>query len=158
MAFPAKGWPPRPASGTRSIRFFKRGTATGNWSDNAYLFIDGLAANTFVPMPYVKPGDITPIAIGSIPMGTGENPNDIVPGDTVGHVKAAIWANNIRICNDSGANELEYSFSAADDAGATNTQIHGVLRPNEVVLYRNRAEAGIAVRSAAGAAFRIEAW
>ncbi len=37
MVFPL-GWPPRPATQRRSIRFFATGTGTANFSDNAFLF------------------------------------------------------------------------------------------------------------------------
>lgn len=50
MALPV-GWPPRPASSLRSIRFFTSGTTTGAFSDNAFLFKDGAGANTLVPTP-----------------------------------------------------------------------------------------------------------
>lgn len=160
MPFPTSGWPPRPASGVRSIRFFVSGTATANWSDNAYLFIDDAGANTYEPMPYVAPGSTTPVQVGTrtspgTPMGGGSDPRDVLPGDTLGHVKAQIWANNIRICNDGGA-DLEFSFAVTDDMGAGALPVQGVLKPNEQVSYRNRYEAGIALRGAG--AFRVEAW
>lgn len=41
MAFPAS-WPPRPPSGVRSIRFYATDTATADFADRAYLFIDGV--------------------------------------------------------------------------------------------------------------------
>lgn len=37
MAFPA-GWPPRTASGQKSLRFYLTGTCTANFDDNAFLF------------------------------------------------------------------------------------------------------------------------
>ena len=74
MAFPSEGWPPRPPSGTRSIRFYATGTGTANFSDNAFLFIDGTNANPFVPLPVVPPGSTAPVALGSFPVGTGRAP------------------------------------------------------------------------------------
>lgn len=148
MAFPV-GWPPRPASGVRSIRFFVSGTTAARWSDNAYLFIDDVGANTFTPMPYVKPGDNTAIvAVGDrntpgSPMGTGANPNDVPPGDPLGQQKALIWANSVRVFND-GAADLEVSFGASSDVGAGPTQ--GIVKPGKNLLYRVRYEAGIALR------------
>jgi hypothetical protein len=68
-----------------------------------------------------------------------------------------IWCNTIHIYND-GANDLEFTFTAIDDAGPTNTQVHGVVKSGKDNLYRTRFEAGIAVRSVAGTTFRIEAW
>lgn len=165
MPFPA-GWPPRPNSGRRSIRFFVTGTTTANWSDNAYLFIDDVGANTFQPMPFIKPGELTVVNVGDrnipgSPMGTGSNPNDILPGDILGHVKPLVWANSIRICNDSGVNSLEYSFAVTGDAAGPALPVQGVLRPNQKLLYRDRYEAGIALRFPGGggaATFRVEAW
>jgi len=164
MAFPT-GWPPRPASGVRSIRFYVAGTATANWSDNAYLFREGVAgtANPYLPTPVVPSGSSgpgvtaqvgTPAASGS-PMGAGSVVG-LPPGETSAEVPM-IWANTIHIYND-GANDLEFTFTAIDDAGATNTQVHGVVKSGKDAIYRQRYEAGIAVRSVAGAAFRIEAW
>lgn len=164
MPFPA-GWPPRPCSGRRSIRFFVSGTTTANWSDNAFLFIDDPGANTFVPMPHIKPGELTVVEVGNrnvpgSPMGTGSNPNDILPGDTFGHVKALVWANSIRIFND-GVNDIEYSFAVTGDAGAPALPVHGVIKTTESFSFRDRYEAGIALRFPGGggaSAFRIEAW
>lgn len=160
MAFPT-GWPPRPASGVRSIRFFVSGTGTANWSDNAYLFVDDVGANTFQPTPYVPPGSSGPGVTAAVgdrstpgsPMGTGENPNDVLPGETVGNVKKQIWSNTIRIINDGGG-DLQFSFAAPDD---TSTLIQGVVKANEELVYRQRHEAGIALRGA-GVNFRVEAW
>lgn len=89
MAFPA-GWPPRPASGLRSIRFYQAATAaSANFSDNAYLFSDGITANTFKETPYLDPGEeATPAPLGvndpifnagGSPVGTGRNPGDAIP-------------------------------------------------------------------------------
>lgn len=89
MAFPA-GWPPRPATGTRSLRFYKGLTAaTANFSDNAYLFSDGVGASTIRPTPYVAPGDTSAVHVGELsatlsvgtqpggsPAGGGRDPRD----------------------------------------------------------------------------------
>lgn len=155
MALPT-GWPPRPAEGIRSIRFYITGSATANFSDNAYLFSDQASANTFNPLPYQIPGDNTPIAVGDLtaggtPSGTGQEARDaniLAPSGEQAVPHPMIWAQTIRICNDSGANDLEYSFDGAD--------VHGKLLPGEQVIYRNRFEAGIALRG--NGTFRIEAW
>lgn len=166
MAFPFVGWPPRPASGLRSIRFFKAGTTTANWSENAYLFIDVAGANTFVPMPYVRPGDNTAIvAVGDrntpgAPMGTGANPLDVPPGSALGQQKALVWANSLRVFND-GLNDIELSFAVTGDALVPATPVQGIVKPGKNVLYRNRYEAGIALRFPGGGGaslFRVEAW
>lgn len=141
MAFPA-AWPPRVASGIRSIRFYGSGTSTANFADNAFLFINGAGANTFSPVPAVTGGAT---ADPLTPAGTGTLTTQPI-------VHPMIWANTIRVCND-GANTLEFSFDG--------TNVHGVLLKGEQVSYRNRFEAGIAFRYPAGgaaSAFRVEAW
>jgi hypothetical protein len=92
MAFPA-GWPPRPATAQRSIRFYQPSTvATANFSDRAYLFGDQAGANTIRPLPYVAPGNTDPISVGdptadlgvgvsgpsSLPVGTGRDARDAI--------------------------------------------------------------------------------
>jgi len=151
MALPA-GWPPRPAEGRRSFRFYKTGTATANFSDNAYLFVDGVGANTLTPLPYVAPGSNTPVAIGAQPLGTGQDGHDanILAAPGLQEVpKSMIWCQTLRLCNDDSTNPLEYSFDG--------TNVHGKLLKNEQVIYRVRFEAGISVRGTANT-FRIEAW
>jgi hypothetical protein len=87
MAFP-EGWPPRPASGRRSIRFFidTGVNATADFADNAYLFSDGISANTFKQTTTLTAGDEkkpTPVGApdpifdaGGSPLGTGRHPGD----------------------------------------------------------------------------------
>lgn len=146
MAFPTP-WPPRPPSGVRSIRFYVGGTATANFADNAYLFIDGSAgtANPFTPGPPTSTSSGTtnnPLT----PTGTGSQG---VVSQLTSPERPLIWSGNIRICND-GSDYLEYSFDG--------TNVHGKLLKGEVFMYRNRYEAGIAIRGVAGVAFRVEAW
>ncbi len=85
-----EGWPPRPASGRRSIRFYQAATtATADFADSAYLFVDGITANTFKPTTVLTAGDEkkpTPIGVsdpiwdaGDSPLGTGRNPGDAYP-------------------------------------------------------------------------------
>lgn len=83
MAFPV-GWPPRLSSAIRNIAFLAEGTATTSYADNAFLFIDGVGANPFVPTPYVPPGGedlVTPITPGvpGSPLGTGRDARDAIP-------------------------------------------------------------------------------
>jgi hypothetical protein len=147
MAFPV-GWPPRPSSGARSIRFFVDGTATANFSDSAWLFSQDTGAQTVVPMPNVRAGDNTTVAhvgdltAGGSPMGGGTNLDPAtVP---------MIWSYGMRVVNDSTADtDLEISFDGVN--------IHDKLKKGEEVLYRNRIEAGISVRGA-GALYRISAY
>jgi hypothetical protein len=160
MAFP-KGWPPSPASGLRSIRFYISGTTTGDFADNAFLFSQGTAANTFKPTPFVPPGGEKVLAkVGTLtdgggsPMGGGMDAHDAniaaVPSEQA-VPETMIWAHTLRISND-GAADIQFSFDG--------TTVHGVVKADEKIIYPHRYEAGVAVRNqAAGAiAFRIEAW
>lgn len=155
MAFPA-GWPPRPPSGIRSLRFFVTDTATALFSDKAYIFAAQTGASTIVPMPFVAPGSTAQVKIGDYqtpgsPQGGGRDPNDanitLPSADQAVPVPMA-WSGNMRICND-GAPALEYSFDGIN--------VQGKLLAGEKFEYYTRHEAGIAVRGA-GAVYRIEAW
>lgn len=143
MPFPAS-WPPRVASGVRSIRFFTSGTATANFADNAFMFLD--AANVVTPAPLVPYGSNATVNNPLTPTGTGsQGPASGLSASE----KPMLWSGNIRICND-GADYLEYSFDG--------TAVHGKLLKGEIFMYRNRYEAGIAIRGVAGVLFRVEAW
>lgn len=143
MAFPTP-WPPRPPSGIRSIRFFTSGTATANFSDRAYLFIDGSGANPFTPgVPTTTSEGVTNNPL--TPTGTGSQG---VVSQLTASERPLIWSGNIRIFND-GNGDLEFSFDGVN--------VHGRLLKGEYHMYRNRYEAGISVRGS-GHAFRIEAW
>lgn len=152
MAYP-EGWPPRPASGARSIRFFVEGTATADFADSAYLFADDPGANTFLPTPYVAPGGEGTLAevgtnlVGGSPMGGGRDVHDASGGVAVPH--PMIWSHGIAIFNDGGA-DLEYTFDGTNVAGK-------VLVTDDPHWYYTRYEAGIAIRGA-GAKFRVIAW
>lgn len=141
------GWPPRVCTGRRSIRFYKEGTATALFEDNAYLFVDGLTANTYTPLPFVAPGSNVTVNVSATPTGTSQIAEDAnaVNGASP---KAMIWSKSIRIFNDSAA-DLEFSFDGVN--------VHGVVKPADTALfYWDRFEAGIAVRGLG--AFRVEAW
>jgi hypothetical protein len=134
MPFPAS-WPPRPASGLHSIRFYATGIATANFSDNAFMFIDGAGANPFTPLPEVTGGSTT---VPLTPSGTG-----VASGGTPA---PQIWAQTIRVVS---TGDVEISFDG--------TNVHGkILAAEGMVIYRNRFESGIAIRGAG--TFRIEAW
>lgn len=158
MAFPV-GWPPRPASGVHSIRFFISGTGTANFSDNAWLFSDLPGANPFVPLPYVEAGQETDVKIGDLtgggsPMGTGQDARDaniLAPAGEQAVPHSMIWAQTIRIINDTpGGVPIEFSFDGVN--------VHGAVTNEEgPVIYRARFEAGISVRGN-GLDFRVEAW
>jgi len=130
MAFPP-GWPPSAASGRRSIRAYISGTGTTDFADNAYLFQGLTSANPSLPPAEVHYGTSTTV---DYPAAVSNN------GD--------IWSGNIKIYN-NGANDLEFSFDG--------THVHGVLKTTEVLEYRQRYEAGIALRGNL-VAFKVEAW
>lgn len=153
MPFPV-GWPPRPATGIRSIRFFASGTTGVAFSDNAFLFSDMPTASTLNPTPVAKPG-IQTTGIES-PMGGGQVPENArpdLPPTPPGYADPhpMIWASTIRVWND-GAAAIEISFD-----GAT---VHGEVAAGKEWICRNRYEAGISLRGKAFAlvAFRVEAW
>lgn len=151
MAFPV-GWPPRPSPGYRSLRFFVEGTATLDFEDNAFLFIDGVGANPYAPLPVVRPGDdlsrfpqpAATVIPNSGPFGGGEN--------DPGSVKAMIWSFQLQIRMKAGA-RLEFSFDGVN--------VHGVILAGDAStpLPFQRSEAGIAIRGGAGGeTFVVEAW
>jgi hypothetical protein len=155
MALPAS-WPPRPASGRRSIRFYKTATATGNFADNAFMFAEATSANTFLHTPYVAPGgEQTQAAVGDLtapgsPMGAGAGTHDANPDPRVPVVPPPypqIWSFSIRIVNVTG-NALEVSFDG--------THVQGYVPGNTSVIYLHRHESGIALRG--NGAFHVEAW
>jgi hypothetical protein len=133
------------------------GTAGANFSDTAYVFANLAGVSTVQPLPYVAPGSTAAVAIGDLttpgtPMGGGTNAHDADLTKPVGQqaVPAAyVWCRYLRICNDSGSTDLEFSFDG--------TNIHGRLKPGEKLDYNTRYEGGIALRGN-GAAFRVEAW
>lgn len=132
MAFP-KSWPPRFASGRRSIRFFAQGTTSGLYSDNAFMFQEQDGANPYTALPVVVRGDGQAVVQVDSPMGGGVN---------YGDPPAQIWAQNMTITND-GVNDLEFSFDGV--------HLHGVVKAGETRRYRNRYESGIAFRSGTAA-------
>jgi hypothetical protein len=149
MAFPA-AWPPRVSSGVRSIRFYRGGTATANFADNAFMFLDGVGANTITPAPYVPAGSSVQFNAPLAPTGTGGGPAGSDPSQAPPTVSPMLWSGNVRVCND-GSGDLEFSFDG--------TNVHGRLKSGEQFQYRNRYEAGIAIRGvSATPLFRVEAW
>ncbi len=135
MAFPI-GWPPKPASSNRSIRAFKSSATTTDWADNAFIFSDLPGANTYTAKPVVRAGlEMTQIDIGTSPSSTSV---------------AQICANTIQVTND-GSVDIEVTFDG--------TNIQGIVKQSETICWRDRREAGIAVRTASSSsAYRIEAW
>jgi hypothetical protein len=165
MAFPV-GWPPRPATNVRSLRFYQTGTATGNFSDTAYLFSGQAAAITMAPTPYVPAGGegaANVVAIGTtsqsgVPEGGGQNPHDSLLDPRIGTVVPGpptpmFWCKGLRITNTHASVNLEFSFDG--------THVHGFIAFGTNFYYYDRYEAGIAIRGAGGAGaptFIIEAW
>lgn len=150
MALPT-GFNSRQPTGRRTFRFFASGSVTTNdFADKAFLFTENSAANV-TPLPVVtaSPDSATPTAVvvPNVPTGQGQNdgPSPAVP---------LIYSGTIRIFNDetSGGNDLEFSFDG--------TNVHGRVKAGEQLVYRNRIESGIALKSpaAASVAFRVEAW
>ena len=136
MPFPTEGWPPRTATGVRSIRFYATGTATAAFADNAFLFAAGAGANPYTPLPNIAPGSNTTAAVPNS-SGGGRTGSDPIP---------AIFSGNLRITAVGG--DCEFSFDG------TNT--HGKVLSGQSATYRNRYEAGIAVKGSG--TFHIEAW
>lgn len=159
MAFPAD-WPPRPATSQRSIRFFKEGTTSNDYADNAWMFRDIPNANTLTPGPAIVPGSSTPATFGTndrsgTPMGGGRpDPRfDVLPGEDAASLpKPMLWAQTIQVHN-SGANPLYLSFDGVNQ--------HGYVPAGQTRTYRNRYEAGIALKSAQvgqATTYYVEAW
>ena len=157
MAVPTN-FPLRFPTGIRSLRFFVSDTATADYADTAFFFIDGAGANPYQPTPYLAPGaESTPWAAGNqtlfpgTPLGTGRNANDANLNLAIASQAppvAMIWCANIRIINNGGG-DLFFTFDGTND--------HGVVKTGTTALYRNRYECGIAFRGAA-VTFHCEAW
>ena len=142
MPFPTS-WPPRVSSGVRSIRFYIAATATANFADRAYMFAEQAAANVYTTLPVIAPGSNTTIDVPDMAGGGLATPS--VAG--VAGPLAQIWSGNIRIVVTTA--DMEISFDG--------TNVHGLVKAGESVIYRQRYESGIAVRGA-GAVYTIEAW
>lgn len=164
------GWPPSPPSGiARSIRFYLPGlVATANFNANAYLFFDSDAL-TSLPLPYVRPGSITPVHLGGVSYsppdvygpgfgGGGQLAQDVAPPEHANSPytqqaspKPMLFARAIFIRN-RGVGALEFSFDGV--------VVHGVVPDGETLEMRDRYESGIAVRGAGVATptFELEAW
>jgi len=136
------GWPPRVSSTRRSIRFYATGTATTDFDDNAFLFVDAAGANTYTALPVIAPGSSTVTALGAAPYGTGSAGSEPKP---------MIWSTGIVVRNLGGTNPLEFSFDGLNVAGT--------VLINETRTFYDRFEAGIAIRTTSGTSlFTVEAW
>lgn len=139
MPFP-EGWPPRAPAGYARIRFYRDGTTTLAFADNAWMFSSEMAN---LAMPYVAPGSSDPVNLSPGVIGGGRDPHDAQGGVAV-PVPIAV-PKFMFVWNDSpiatGA-VLEVSFDG--------TAVHDRLYDNEVRVYEDRRESGISVRSKAG--------
>ena len=153
MALPT-GWPPRVASGFRSIRVYIAGTTTALFSDHAYLFSQIPNANTFTPLPVVPPGgERVNVVVPLNPWGSGTSATSsdpILNGAAATPNTPMIWSHTITIYN-TGSADIELSFDG--------TNVHGYVVAGTFQTYSDRMESGIAVRGAGGTGtFKIEAW
>lgn len=149
MALPV-GWPPKPNASHRSIRVYIAGTATADWTDNAYLFAQVAGASTTSPSPVVPAGAERQVVAVQSQMG-GQSGSPAAQATPV----TSLTSQHIRVKND-GANPLDVSFDASA-AAVGNLAAH--LLPGEERLWNFRYESGIALRAPAGnTAFRVEAW
>lgn len=137
-------WPPRPASGRRSIRFYKTGSLTANFADNCWIFGDAANnANPYTPLPEVVSGiSGSPTVVPPTPWGGGTND----PGSPV----SMIWSGAIRVTVTGG--DLEFSFDSANPP----VIVHGKVLSGSSVVYLDRFESGMAVRGTG--TFYVEAW
>ena len=159
MAFPA-GWPPRVATGIRSIRVYVTGTATATYADNAYLFSQVTSANTFGATPHVPSGQESAApgwaatALPAPPMGGGAdtpwsaNPDPKLNPPVPTQPTPMIWAKAIKITNLDMTNTLLFSFDGTHDQGQ--------VLANSTFWYFDRYEAGIAFKGNGN--FVLEAW
>jgi hypothetical protein len=124
---------------------FWEGTATGGFADNAVLFSDIAGANTYSSTPVVPPGaekqtvqhgDRT---AGASPMGGRQVPQDAADprySGVAAATKAMLFIQTLKVV--APANDIEFSF----DGVYTQGKVDG----GGTEFYRNRFEAGIAVR------------
>lgn len=160
MAFPA-GWPPRPATGVRSIRFFATGNTSNNFSDAAFLFGDTSPKSQVDPVPVATPRDSAAFGSDQRPSSPAGFSNTSAKGTSTPQTKVVPYrhASNIWIFND-GVKDLTFTFDEATDIGA-GAGIHGVVKAGKDMLFRDRYEAGIALKSAVdnnATAYRVFAW
>jgi len=154
MAIPAN-FPPKKPSGIRTLNFYKEGTATTDYADNAYLFADGVGANPFTAITKLAPGDISDITYGTStqsgqPMGGGSLNGPANTTGTQAKAPLVLWSNSISITN-TGANDILFSFDGTNTAGR--------VKAGTTKLYNFRIEGGIAIKSvSATSAFYIEVW
>lgn len=150
MALPI-GWPPKPNGSLQSLRAFIAGTATNDWTANAYLFAQVTGANLVPPSPRIEPGDEGVVTSGITAQMGGQSGGAATQAAPV----TARHAQHIRVKND-GANPLHVSFDATD---ATTGNVAAILLTGEERLWNFRYESGIALRGPDGdTAFRVEAW
>ena len=134
MPFP-EGWPPRAPAGYARIRFYRTGMLTAAFLDNAWMFSSEMAN---MALPYVAPGSTLPVNLSPV-IGGGRDPHDAQGGVPVPVPVAVPRA--IFIWNDmpvATGSVLQVSFDGA--------AIHDEIYDNEVRVYEDRRESGIALR------------
>jgi len=135
------------------------GTTTSDFADNAFIFADSAAANTFTPTPFLRPGDLSTIHIGDTsasgsPEGGGRNAGDAVPDPHIQQLPpppSMIWCRGFKII--CSTHDLIFSFDG--------TNIHGYVKAGTTDFYLDRYEAGIAIAEASAgqhADYILEAW
>ena len=158
MVFPAN-WPPALPSGRRSLRFYQTGTASGAFADNAWLFQGSMP---IIPTPVVEPGSVAPVHVGRPANAGASPPEGLIPSAPLGTGVASpnvdgsagppamSWCQTMRITSLTG--DLEFSF----DGETVHGKIVNIGGAATSAIYRNRFEAGIAIRGAG--VFIVEAW
>jgi hypothetical protein len=149
MPFP-EGWPPRAVSSKRGLRFYRTGTSTASFEDNAWFFGSSLGAHQ--PLPYVKPGSLDPVFVGTV-AGGGRDPRDTALGERPG-----IPITCPRFClvfndEEEGGGVLQVSWDGVD--------VHMEVFPQQEWTVEDILEGGISVRTRPGdadCAFRVVAW
>lgn len=150
MALPL-GWPPKPNGSLQSLRVFIAGTATGDWTANAYLFAQVTGGNPTPLSPRIEPGDEGVVVTGIVGQMGGQSG----AASTQAVPQTSRHAQHIRVKND-GANPLHVSFDAS---AAAVGNVAAILLTGEERVWNFRYEAGIALRGPSGdTAFRVEAW
>lgn len=157
----------------RSLRFYVTAAATANYADRAYLFGDDVGAVFVAPLPFIRPGSLEPVHVGGVevdtaavppvygsgsPSGGGQVAGDAAPREhenapyTQQASPKPMWSARVIRIKNAGAGALLFSFDGDND--------HGLVAANETREFRDRYEAGIAIKGVGGATptFTIEAW
>jgi hypothetical protein len=158
MPFPAT-WPPALPSGRRNIRFYQTGTLTGNFDDNAWMFVSAIQ---LLPTPVVAHGSTDPVSLTRPQDPSASPPEGLQPSSPLGGgvaspnvdgsagPPATAWSGTIAVYAAAGG-YVEFSF----DGETVHGRVEGGTDGSRAT-YRNRYEGGIAVRGSG--TFIVEAW